>query len=95
MTEAVAQYTRKQGKIAPRRVGDDPTDYVMNPEANDFGAYDWRHLGIDADWLCQPDDDQAERHTVNLGYRRSDEPNLEPPRNPGTQHSAQAILCEM
>jgi hypothetical protein len=80
VTEAVAQYVRKRGRVGPRRVGYDLTDYVMNPEVNDFGAYDWLHLGIDADWLGPPDDDQAERYTVNLGFRRSDEPDLGPPR---------------
>jgi pimeloyl-ACP methyl ester carboxylesterase len=80
VTEAVAQYVRKRGRIGPRRVGYDLTDYVMNPQVNDFGAYDWLHLGIDADWLCPPDDDQAERYTVNFAFRRSDEPDLGPPR---------------
>jgi len=85
VTEAVAQYIRKRGKISPRRVSYDLTDYVMNPEANDFGAYDWLHLGIDADWLDPPDDDQAERYTINFGFRRSDQPDLSPPQ-PNSKH---------
>jgi hypothetical protein len=80
VTEAVARYIRKRGRISPRRIGYDLTDYVMNPQANDFGAYDWLHLGIDTDWLGPPDDDQAERYTINFGFRRSDEPDLGPPR---------------
>lgn len=80
VSEAVAQYVRKRGKIGPRRVGYDLTDYVMNPVANDFGAYDWLHLGIDADWLGPPDSKQPERYTINFGFRRSGQPDLGPPR---------------
>ncbi len=80
VTEAVAQYIRKRGKVGPRRVGYDLTDYVMNLEANDFGAYDWLHMGIDADWLGPPDDEQVGRYTINFGFRRSKDPDLGPPR---------------
>ncbi|MBC8875598.1 MAG: prolyl oligopeptidase family serine peptidase [Planctomycetes bacterium] len=80
VTEAVAQYIRKRGKVGPRRIGYDLTDYVMNPEANDFGAYDWLHLGIDTDRLGPPDDEQTERYTINFGFRRSDQPDLGPPQ---------------
>jgi len=80
VTEAVAQYIRKRGKVGPRRIGYDLTDYVMNPEANDFGAYDWLHLGIDTDWLGPPDTDQPERYTINFGFRQSGHPDLGPPR---------------
>ena len=80
VTEAVAQYIRKRGKVGPRRIGYDLTDYVMNPEANDFGAYDWLHLGIDTDRLGPPDDEQTERYTINFGFRQSDQPDLGPPQ---------------
>lgn len=80
VTEAVTKYIQKRGKVGPRRIGYDMTDYVMNPEANDFGAYDWLHLGIDTDWLGPPDDDQPERYTINFGFRQSDHPDLGPPR---------------
>jgi len=77
---AVADYIRKQGTVAPSSTGYDLTDYIMNPESNDFGSCDWLHVGIDLDWLGPADKPEAKRYTIGLGMRRADEPESAPPR---------------
>jgi hypothetical protein len=77
--EATAQYIQKRKRISPRAVCFDLTEYVINPQDNDYGAYDWLHLGIEAPGqgvAAKP----GERYTLNLGLRRADEPEVALPR---------------
>jgi pimeloyl-ACP methyl ester carboxylesterase len=77
--EATAQYIRRHGKVAPRPVCFDLTEYIISPEDNDYGACDWLHLGIDAPWKGAPGR-SSDRYTLNLGLRLLDEPQTAPPR---------------
>lgn len=79
VVEATAQYIQRHKRISPRPVCFDLTEYVINPQDNEYGACDWLHLGIDAPWkdtAAQPGD----RYTLNLGLRASGEPETAPPR---------------
>jgi hypothetical protein len=55
---ATADYFRKHGSVSPRASRSDLGEYLANPELNDFGAYDWLHLG-------------APGWTLNLGLQTS------------------------
>jgi hypothetical protein len=77
--EATAQYIQKRKRVAPRPVCFDLTEYIINPQDNSYGAYDWLHLGIEAPGrsiVANP----GGRYTLNLGLRRADEPEVAPPR---------------
>jgi len=81
MSAALVRHVAKRGTIQPRRSGFDLTRYVMNPQANDFGALDWLHLG--ADFPCtDPRNDRPlpYRWKLHLGLRRKADPLLAPPR---------------
>ena len=80
VAEAVAQYVRKHKRISPRPTCFSLTDYIIDPEYNDFGACDWLHLATDVAW---PDKRVGgpQRYTLSLGVRRYDAPNLAGPRN--------------
>jgi len=79
--EAVAAYIAKRGTVAPRPTCFDLTQYLMNPEANEFGACDWLHLGLDVAWKRpgRPAREES-RYTLNLGLRAGGAPALAPPR---------------
>jgi hypothetical protein len=55
------------------------TDYIINPEYNEFGACDWLHLATEVAW---PDESVGgtERYTISLGVRPSDAPDMAGPR---------------
>ncbi len=80
VVEATAQYIQKHKRVAPRCVCFDLTEYVINPQDNDYGACDWLHVGVAA-----PSEGAAakpgERYTLNLGFRRADEAEAAPPRH--------------
>jgi hypothetical protein len=77
--EATAQYIRNRKRVSPRPVCFDLTEYIINPQDNDYGACDWLHLGIEV-----PGQGVAAKHpdryTLNLGLRRAGEPEAAPPR---------------
>jgi hypothetical protein len=79
VVEATAQYIRKRKQVSPRRVCFDLTEYIINPQDNEFGSCDWLHLGIEAPWK-DTGVDRGERYTLNLGLRADDEPETAPPR---------------
>jgi len=68
VNEAVAAYIKKRGKVAPRPVVNNLTRYLMNPQANEFAAYDWLHVGIDTAWrrAGRQRPDKA-RYTIAVG----------------------------
>ncbi len=77
--EATAQYIQKRKRVAPRPVAGDLTQYIIDPQDNDFGACDWLHLGVEAPGqgvATEP----TERYVLNLGLRRADEPETALPR---------------
>ena len=79
VSEAAAQYIQRHKKVSPRRVCFDLTQYIINPQDNDYGACDWLHLGIDTPWKGASGK-RNDRYTLNLGLRRADEPDAAPPR---------------
>ncbi|KPK85687.1 MAG: hypothetical protein AMJ81_03145 [Phycisphaerae bacterium SM23_33] len=81
VNDAVAQYIQKHKKVSPRAACFDLTQYLMNPQANEFGAYDWLHVGANVSWV-RPDNAPPLtcRYTVNLGLRAAGDPDLAPPR---------------
>ncbi len=82
-TEAVAQYVRKHGKIAPRPVTDSLTEYIANPRDNDYGGSDWLHLGVDIAKTGTRGGD--ERYTLALGIRPAGQGEAAPPRTNARQ----------
>jgi len=81
VVQAVARYVRAHKRIAPRPIDSSLTDYLMNPKVNDFGGYDWLHLGADVAW---PDKAAGgpQRYTISLGARSADAPeSAKPPAN--------------
>lgn len=80
VTEAVARYIRKRGKVAPRPTHYDLTDYIMNPQVNQFGSCDWLHVAVEADWLDGAGTSKLNRYMVNFGLRRTEDPELAAPR---------------
>jgi len=84
--EAIAAYVRKRGRVAPRPVCFDLTQYLIDPEVNAFGAMDWLHLGIDGDWAALDGGKPAPcRYVLNLGLRAADAPTKAPPREHAKQ----------
>jgi len=82
VTEAVARTIRRRESVAPRKVCFDLTEYIMNPEANEFGACDWLHVGFDGDWQAlQGGGARPFRYTLHLGLRAAAAPPLAPPRS--------------
>ncbi len=81
VNEAVLRYVGKRGKVSPRPVCFDLTEYLINPQDNQFGAMDWLHLGADVKWdrpgQAAP---LSYRYALNLGLRAVGEPDLAPPR---------------
>lgn len=77
--EAAAQYIQRHKKVSPRRVCFDLTQYIINPQDNDYGACDWLHVGIDTPWQGASGK-RNDRYTLNLGLRRADEPDAAPLR---------------
>ncbi|HET6428171.1 MAG TPA: 5'-nucleotidase C-terminal domain-containing protein [Phycisphaerae bacterium] len=80
MTEAVAGYIARRKSVTVRPTCFDLTSYIMNPQANHFGAMDWLHLGADASWPGPGRTKVARRYTLSLGLRAADGPELAPPR---------------
>ncbi len=80
VVEAIAQFIRQHSRFTPRRVCFDLTQYVMNPQANDYGACDWLHLGLQTP-LPGAARRRAERYTLNLGLRGAEDPDPAPPRS--------------
>jgi len=81
--EATAQYIRKHERVSPRPVCFDLTEYIMDPEDNEYGACDWLHLGVEAPWKDAgkgADAGRTDRYTLNLGLRAAGEPEAAPPR---------------
>lgn len=84
MTETVARYIQKRGKVSPRAVCSDLMMYILDPRANHFGACDWLHLGLAGDWQrLQGGRSCPFRYTLSVGVRRADNPELAPPRDKG------------
>jgi len=81
MAEAVARYVGKRGKLSPRKACFDLTQYLMNPQANEFGACDWLHLGVNVTWT-DPRNARPMRHryTLNLALAGEGDPATAPPR---------------
>jgi len=69
VNEAVAAYIKKRGKVAPRPVTGNLTQYLMSPEANRFGANDWLHLGLNVTWKRSSGQQTRARYTLALGLR--------------------------
>jgi len=64
MSAAVISYVRKRGRLAPRPACLDLAQYVMDPQANHYPAYDWLHLRVGAGPLpC----------TLNLALRETEQ----------------------
>jgi pimeloyl-ACP methyl ester carboxylesterase len=83
LTEAVARYVEKRGSVAPRAVCFDVDGYLLNPRDNEFGSCDWLHVGIDGDWRqvgVAGDEAAPFRYKLNVGLRKSGDPELAPPR---------------
>jgi len=80
VTEAVADYIRKRKIVAPRPVCFDLAEYLADPQANEFGAYDWLHLGGDVSWSRPDGGTIEERYTLSLGLKSAADPPLGPPR---------------
>jgi hypothetical protein len=81
VAEAVATYIKKRGKVAPRPECFSLADYIQNPEANEFGACDWLHLGAGVAWKHpQTGKPLRYRYTLSLGLRAAEDPGLAPPR---------------
>jgi hypothetical protein len=81
VAEAVASYIKKRGKVAPRPECFSLADYIQNPEANEFGACDWLHLGAGVAWKHpQTGKPLRYRYTLSLGLRAAEDPGLAPPR---------------
>ncbi|HUT33317.1 MAG TPA: 5'-nucleotidase C-terminal domain-containing protein [Planctomycetota bacterium] len=83
VTEAVAAYIRKRGKVAPRPTCFSLADYVQNPQTEEFGALDWLHLGANVAWKASSSAGgapQRSRYTLNIGLRAASDPELAPPR---------------
>jgi len=81
--EATAQYIQKRKRVSPRPVCFDLTEYIMDPEDNEYGACDWLHLGVEAPWKDAgkgADAGRSDRYTLNLGLRAAGEPETAPPR---------------
>ncbi len=70
--EATAQYIQKRKRISPRPIASDLTQYIINPQDNDYGACDWLHLGVEAPGQGGAGESR-ERYTLNLGLRRADD----------------------
>jgi len=84
VTEAVAGYIQKRGKVSPQAACSDLMMYILNPRANHFGACDWLHVGIGGDWQkLQGGQSRPFRYTLSVGVRRANDPELAPPRDKG------------
>ncbi len=91
VAEAVAQYVRQHQQIAPRRMCSSLTDYIINPEYNEFGDCDWLHLATEVAWPDEPAGG-SERYTISLGVRPCDAPELANPRK-GSKYFAEFDLA--
>ena len=80
VAEAVAAYIGKRKKVSPRPVCFDLTEYLADPQANRFGAFDWLHLGADVAWERPSGQKVADRYVLGLGLKAAGEPKLAPPR---------------
>lgn len=70
--DAVGRYFRKHQVVVPRRSCFDLTQYLDNPEANDFGEYDWLHLNLSGRGLLHiwpPRGDKADAVPYYRGFR--------------------------
>jgi len=86
MSEAVIRYIEKRKVVAPRPAVHDLTQYVMNPEGNEFGANDWVHLGGDVAL-----GNSTTRYTLALGLREA----KAPADAPAPQHSKHFVAVDM
>ena len=78
VTEAVASYIKKRGKVAPRVECFDLAAYIQNPETHSFAACDWLHLGADVAWKRPPaGKPMGYRYTLALGLRAAPLPSGE------------------
>ena len=91
MSEAVIRYVAKRKTIAPRPTDGDLTQYIMNPKANRFGAFDWLHLGADVAWERASGQKVADRHVLSFGLTEAGGPKLAPPRK-NSRHFLDADL---
>ncbi len=81
VTEAVARYVRTRGVVSPRTACFDPDAYLLNPQANHFGACDWLHVALSGDWQkLDGSRPQPFRYVLSVGVRPSDGPEVAPPR---------------
>ncbi len=67
ISTAVIGYIRKQKKVAPRRINDSLVQYVMNPQDNEFGQFDWLHVGAEASLVRPSGATYSQRYTLSIG----------------------------
>lgn len=86
VAEAVVRYVGKRKKVSPRPACFDLTQYILDPQINEFGACDWLHLGLDGDWQkLHAERPMGFRYTLSLGLRRAGDPVTAPPRKDSKQ----------
>jgi hypothetical protein len=66
-TDAAIRYLRKHKTISPRAEYFDLTRYILDPQLNQFGSYDWLHV-------------QGQGATIHLAVQSKGEPRLVPPK---------------
>ncbi len=66
-TAAAVQYVRRHKEVSPRPECFDLTRYLLDPQVNQFGAYDWLHVSV-------PD------ATVHIALHHAGQPKMAPPR---------------
>ena len=79
MTAAVAEHIRRRKAVSPRATCFDLTQYLMDPRANQLGAFDWLHVGVDFAGTG-PQEGTRRRYTLNVGLKPPGEPDPAPPR---------------
>ncbi len=79
ISEAVIGYVGEQKKVTPRRISGSLAQYVMNPEDNEFGEFDWLHLGADVSLVRPSGTAFNRRYTLSLGLAQDkDSPQTSP-----------------
>ena len=79
VTEAVAEYIRERKRVSPRPACFDLAGYFADPRHNEFGAYDWLNVGVDAP-VRASGGGATERYVLSIALQPAGEPSSAPPR---------------
>jgi len=79
VTEAVAEYIRERKRVSPRPACFDLAGYFVDPRHNEFGAYDWLNVGVDAP-VRASGGGATERYVLSIALQPAGEPSSAPPR---------------